>query len=87
MKMFNQMNKIALYGFWVAFIVNLIMPFSGDWGVGILYIGLGLLAIHLVEYILVFKKLKNIDKTTPKDFVLVMLVGLFHWVPLLKKAA
>ncbi|MGR6874591.1 DUF1145 domain-containing protein [Pseudomonas sp. HK3] len=86
MKRFNQLNKVALYVFWVAFIVNLIMPFGGDWGQGILYVGLGLLVVHLLEYILVFKKLKRIERTTAKDFVGVMLVGLFHWLPLLKKA-
>ncbi len=87
MEIFNQLNKIGLYAFWVAFIVNLIEPFSGEWGASVLYIGLGLLVVHLIEYALVFKRLKSIDKTSPKDFVMVMLVGLFYWVPLLKKAA
>lgn len=87
MKMFNKINKLSLYVFWVAFVVNLVMPFQGNWGTGVLYIGLGLLAIHLLEFIVVFKKLKSIDKTSPKDFILVMLVGLFHWMPLLRKAA
>jgi uncharacterized protein YhhL (DUF1145 family) len=87
MEIFNQLNKIGLYAFWVDFIVNLIAPFSGEWGASVLYIGLGLLVVHLIEYALVFKRLKSIDKTSPKDFVMVMLVGLFYWVPLLKKAA
>ena len=87
MKQFNQLNKMALYVFWVAFVVNLIMPFGGDLGQGVLYVGLGLLAVHLLEYMFVFKKLKRVERTSAKDFVSVMLVGLFHWLPLLKKAS
>jgi uncharacterized protein YhhL (DUF1145 family) len=86
MKMFNKLNLAALYAFWVAFVVNLVMPFPGEWNTGVLYIGLGLLAVHFIEFILVFKKLKALGHTSVKDFVLVLLVGLFHWMPLLRKA-
>jgi len=33
----------------------------------------------------VYKRLQKIDRTKPMDIVWVLLVGLFHWVPLLKK--
>jgi len=86
MKVFNTLNLAGLYAFWVAFLVNLVMPFPGDYNTGVLYIGLGLLVVHLLEFFIVFKRLKDVNRVTPKDFVLVMLVGLFHWVPLLRKA-
>lgn len=86
MKLFNTLNLAGLYAFWVAFLVNLVMPFPGDYNTGVLYIGLGLLVVHLLEFFIVFKRLKDVNRVTPKDFVLVMLVGLFHWVPLLRKA-
>ena len=86
MKLFNTLNLAGLYAFWVAFLVNLVMPFPGDFNAGVLYIGLGLLVVHLLEFFIVFKRLKDVNRVTPKDFLLVMLVGLFHWVPLLRKA-
>lgn len=86
MKKFNQFNKLALYGFWVAFMINLFTPFPGNVGEGVFYLGVGLLVVHFIEFIVVFKKLKTIDRTSPMDFIMVMLVGLFHWLPLVKQS-
>lgn len=85
MKMFNKMNKLGLYVFWIIFLVNLFMPFGGDIESIVLLIGVGLLVVHFIEFLVVFKKLKEIDRTSPMDFMMVMLVGLFHWLPLIKK--
>jgi len=85
MKMFNKMNKLGLYVFWIMFLVNLFMPFGGDIESIVLFIGVGLLVVHFIEFLVVFKKLKEIDRTSPMDFMMVMLVGLFHWLPLIKK--
>lgn len=86
MKMFNKINIAGLYGFWLAFLLNLVMPFPGSWNPGVLYVGLALLAIHFLEFIVMFTKLKAVNHTSAKDFVLVMLVGLFHWMPLIRKS-
>ncbi|MFT6154889.1 MAG: hypothetical protein ACJA0E_001887 [Bermanella sp.] len=86
MKIFNKLNLAALYAFWIAFVVNIIMPFPEGWSTGVMYIGLGLLVVHLIEFIIVFKKLKAVGHTSAKDFALVLLVGLFHWMPLIRKA-
>lgn len=83
--MFNKMNKLGLYVFWIMFLVNLFMPFGGDIESIVLFIGVGLLVVHFIEFLVVFKKLKEIDRTSPMDFMMVMLVGLFHWLPLIKK--
>lgn len=83
--MFNKINKLGLYVFWLMFLANLFMPFGGDIEAIVLYVGLGLLIIHFIEFLVVFKKLKKIDRTTPLDFIMVMLVGLFHWFPLLRQ--
>ncbi len=85
MNMFIKANVVALYGFWVAFVVNLVMPFNGAAGEWVMKIGLALLVIHLIEFAVKFKQLKEIDRATPLDFVLVLLLGLFHWKPLLSK--
>ena len=85
MKLLNTLSLTGLYTFWIAFLVNLAMPFPDDVNKVVLYVGLVLLAIHLLEFFIVFKKLKAVDCITVKDFVLVLLVGLFHWVPLLRK--
>lgn len=86
MKLFNQINIYAIYVFWVAFVVNLVQPFPGDWNKGVLYLGLTLLVVHFLEFVVLFKKLKGINHAAPKDFAMVMLIGLFHWVPLLRKS-
>ncbi len=86
MKNFIKINKYALLGFWLAFVVNIFMPLGGgEASMWIMRIGLALLAIHALEMVFVYKGLKRIDRATPVDFVWVLLVGLFHWKPLLTK--
>ncbi len=85
MQNFIKINKYALLGFWLAFAINLFMPLGGEIGTWVMRIGLALLAIHALEMVFVYKGLKRIDRATPVDFVWVLLVGLFHWKPLLSK--
>ena len=86
MKNFIKFNVYALVAFWLVFLVNLLMPIGGEevaqW---ILRIGVALLVIHALELAVVFKGLKKIDRTSPVDIIWVLLVGLFHWKPLLSK--
>ncbi len=86
MKNFIKFNIYALMAFWLVFLVNLLMPIGGEevaqW---ILRIGVVLLVIHALELAVVYKSLKKIERTSAVDVVWVLLVGLFHWKPLLGK--
>ena len=85
MKNFIKFNVIGLMIFWLVFVVNLVMPLGELAGIWITRIGIALLVIHALELAVVFRGLKKIDRTAPMDVVWVLLVGLFHWKPLLKK--
>ncbi len=85
MKNFIKINKVALLIFWLAFVVNLFVPLGDAASVWVMRIGVALLAIHALELVFVFKGLKRIERTTPADMVWVLLIGLFHWKPLLSK--
>jgi len=84
MKKINQIVGLLLLS---AFVINLVMPFPGAWGPGIMKVGLILLAVHTIEFIVVFKKLKAIGHATAADLFWTLLLGFVHWKPLLKKAA
>jgi uncharacterized protein YhhL (DUF1145 family) len=85
MKYFIKINKIGLIIFWLAFAVNLFVPLGDVASIWVTRIGVALLAIHAVELVFVFKGLKRIERAAPVDMVWVLLIGLFHWKPLLSK--
>jgi len=85
MKIFIKFNIYALMAFWLVFLANLLMPIGEEASQWILRIGVALLVIHVLELAVVFKGLKKIDRTSPIDIIWVLLVGLFHWKPLLSK--
>ena len=85
MKNFIKFNVYALMAFWLVFLANLLMPIGENASEWIMRIGVALLVIHALELAVVFKGLKKIDRTSPVDIIWVLLVGLFHWKPLLSK--
>ncbi|MEH6347183.1 MAG: DUF1145 domain-containing protein [Bermanella sp.] len=85
MKNFFKMNIYGLMLFWLVFVVNIFMPLGETAGLWIMRIGVALLVAHALELAVVYKRLHKIDRTKPMDIVWVLLVGLFHWTPLLKK--
>ena len=85
MKHFIAFNRYLLLGFWLAFLVNIVMPFSAPWESGIMNVGLVLVAIHILELALVYKKLKLIGRANVADLSWVILLGILHWRPLLRK--
>lgn len=85
MKNFIKFNVYALMAFWLVFLANLLMPIGETASEWIMRIGVALLVIHALELAVVFKGLKKIDRTSPVDIIWVLLVGLFHWKPLLSK--
>lgn len=86
MTLFNTVNRLALYAFWVVFVVNFVMPLFATEINYIFYVGLGLLVIHALEFALVFNRLKQRGRAGFSDFAAVLLVGLFHWMPILRRA-
>ena len=85
MKDQNMINKIAGLIIPLAFLVNIVMPFPGAWGVWVMRIGLILMVVHSLEYVVVYKRLNAIGRATAADFFWVLLLGFVHWKPLLKK--
>lgn len=85
MKVFNLVNRYLILGFWVVFAINIATPLGGSWSSNIMNVGLILLVIHTIEFAVMFKGLKLIGRATPVDFFWVMLLGVFHWRPLLRK--
>mgnify|MGYP000170239161 CR=1 FL=1 len=86
MKAFFKFNIYALVIFWLIFLANFLIPIGGELSeLWIMRIGIALLVIHALELVVVFKGLKKIDRTSPVDIIWVLLIGLFHWKPLLSK--
>ena len=45
----NKIISLALIAFWIAFAFNLLQPFDGNWGIGIHWLGVVMLVVHVVE--------------------------------------
>lgn len=84
MKNINRIVGLILAS---AFIINIFMPFPGAWEAGVMNVGLVLLALHALEFIIVYKKLKAIGHATAADLFWTLLLGFVHWRPLLKANA
>ena len=85
MQKFAQINMYILAGFWLAFVVNLVMPFGGSLGTGVLWAGMVFLVLHVIELALVYSKLKAVDRNGTSDIVAVLAFCILYWKPLLKK--
>jgi len=80
----NQSISYALFAFWIAFAFNLLQPFAGNWGVGIHWLGVVMLLVHVVELVLVYSKLKAAGHASFKDIVAVLAFGILYWKPIIK---
>lgn len=85
MKNMNTVNRAVGLILLLAFLVNIVMPFPGAWGVWVMRIGLILLLVHAIEFAIVYKRLEGVGHATPVDFFWVLLLGFMHWKPLLPK--
>jgi uncharacterized protein YhhL (DUF1145 family) len=85
MQKFAQINMYILAGFWLAFVINLVMPFGGSLGTGVLWAGMVFLVLHVIELALIYSKLKAVDRNRTADIVAVLAFGILYWKPLLKK--
>ena len=57
MKMFVMINKALFLVLFAVFVLNLLMPFGGDVGQWIMRIGLVVLGVHVLELLVIYKKL------------------------------
>ena len=84
MNKFIAFNKLLLLGFWLVFIINIFMPFAGAADQWIMLIGLAILIVHLIEFVVMRKKLQSRGLSGLMNFVWVTLFGVLYWKPLLR---
>ena len=85
MNKFIALNKLLGLGFWLVFIVNIFMPFAAAASQWIMWIGVAMLAVHLIEFVVMRKKLQSHGHSGLMNFVWVMLYGILYWKPLLRE--
>ncbi len=85
MRNIKQVATYSMMVIWVAFLVNLISPIGGNLGLGIYWLGVVMLALHVFELVVVYSKLKAINHGTAKDVIKVLALGVLYWKPLLSK--
>ena len=84
MNKFIALNKLVLVCFWLAFMVNIGMPFAGAADQWVMLIGLAMFIVHLIEFFVMRKRLQGSGHSGAMNFFLVMLFGILYWKPLLR---
>ncbi len=84
---FFKVGKLLTLGFWVLPVAGLLGLLGDPWSYYLVLAGAFVLLAHIGELALTYGKLKARGHAQPKDLVMVLLVGLFHWMPLLKNPA
>ena len=85
MDKFLALNKYLLIGFWLVFVVNLVMPIASDAGQWVLWIGVLMFVVHAVEFLVVRKKLHARGYSGMESLFWVLLLGILYWKPLLRE--
>ena len=86
MQNFFLIGKLATLGFWILPLLALVGVFAPPWDYRLLAIAIVVLLAHLGELVFVHGKLRTAGRAETLDIVMVLLVGLFHWVPILRKS-
>lgn len=86
MDKFFTIGKWLTLGFWILPLLALFGVFDTPWDFRLVAIGFVILLAHLLELVFVHGSLRMAGRAEALDLVMVMLVGLFHWVPILRKA-
>lgn len=86
MQYFLLIGKIGTLAFWILPVLALAGVFAPPWGYGILAAAFLLFAAHVVEFISVHGKLRAVGRDQTFDIVMVLLVGFFHWLPILRRS-
>ncbi len=85
MQNFFLIGKLATLGFWILPVLAVLGVIEPPWDYRLLAIAFVILLAHLGELVFVFGKLKAAGRAELLDIVMVILVGLFHWVPIIRK--
>jgi uncharacterized protein YhhL (DUF1145 family) len=85
MQKFFLIGKLATLGFWILPVLALLGVFGPPWDHRLLAIAFVIFLAHLGELVFVFGKLKAAGRAEMLDVVMVILVGLFHWLPIIRK--
>jgi len=80
-----MINKALFLALFVVFLVNILMPFDNPAGQWIMWVGLGILAIHILELLVMYKKLRAGGHLTAKNVIWILIAGILHWKPLLRE--
>jgi uncharacterized protein YhhL (DUF1145 family) len=86
MQNFLLIGKLATLGFWILPVLAVLGIFAPPWDYRLLAIAFVIFVAHLGELVFVFGKLKAAGRAEALDVVMVILVGLFHWVPIVRKS-
>lgn len=81
-----SLGKVATLGFWVLPLLALFGTFSSGLNDTILWLAVLIFFAHLGELVVIQGKLKMNDRDTIKDGLMVILVGFFHWLPIIQQA-
>jgi uncharacterized protein YhhL (DUF1145 family) len=84
MAMFVKINKLMFLGLFGLFTVNIFLPFPGATGQWIMWIGLVILGVHLLELAVVYKRLQVAGHLTAHNVMWILVAGILHWRPLLR---
>jgi uncharacterized protein YhhL (DUF1145 family) len=50
-----------------------------------MWVGLGIVAIHVLELLVMYKKLRAGGHLTAKNVIWILIAGILHWKPLLRE--
>jgi uncharacterized protein YhhL (DUF1145 family) len=85
MQKFFTIGKLLTLGFWILPLLALLGVFAPPWDYRLLAIAFVIFLAHLGELVFVHGKLRAAGRAETSDIVMVILVGLFHWVPILRQ--
>ena len=85
MQKFLYIGKMSTLGFWVLPLLALFGVLGEVWGQCILWIGMAIFFAHLGELLVIQGKLRMNDRDSIHDAIMVILVGFFHWLPIVKE--
>ena len=87
MQNFFLIGKILTLGFWILPVLAFMDVFPESWNAIVLIFATVIFVAHLGELFIFYRKLDDKGYGEISDIIMVILVGLFHWMPLLKESA
>ena len=78
-------NKALFLALFVVYLVNILVPFDDPAGQWIMWVGLGIVGIHILELLVMYKKLQAGGHLTAKNVIWILIAGILHWKPLLRE--